>query len=379
MSRILVVTDAWEPQTNGVVRTLQYTNQELEKMGHDVRVIAPEVGRRLTFPLPTYPEIQLDCFSYGRIRQAMKDFRPDYVHIATEGPLGWAARRVCLLQSRPFSTAYHTSFPDYVAKRASRGLRRLLRKLTYIMLRRFHAPSGALMVATPSIARELTRRNFRRVLPWSRGVDTELFRLHGKTLSAYRDLPRPISLYVGRVAVEKNLDEFLRQDIPGSKVIIGDGPDLELLRRRYPAAHFLGKKTGIDLALHYAAADLFVFPSKTDTFGLVLLEALACGLPVAACPAPGPKDIFTDLTATESFVALDDDIGRAMRSLLARPATDPNRPRAFAMGYSWARCTEQFMHHLQAETDFGKRRTRRIARLIDWAQTLRRKLFRSRS
>ncbi|MBI1273376.1 MAG: glycosyltransferase [Alphaproteobacteria bacterium] len=374
MSRILIVSDAWHPQTNGVVRTLEHTSAELAKMGHTVEMVGPDIDGSLTFPLPTYPEIKLEMFAYGRIRKIYRAFNPDYIHIATEGPLGWAARRVCLMQDRPFSTAYHTAFPEYVAKRSPRGIRRLMKRLTYMLMRRFHAPSGALMVATPSITRELSTRRFHRIRPWSRGVDTTVFKPYGKDVPAYRDLPRPIAVYVGRVAVEKNLDDLLSLDMPGSKVIIGDGPDFDMLKAKYPKAHFLGKKTGEDLARHYAGADVFVFPSRTDTFGLVLLEGMACGLPVAAYPAPGPRDIFADAEEVKSFARLDEDLGRAVRDVLAAPP-DPEAARAFASRYSWASCTGQFLQNLQAETQFGKRRTRRIRRAIDFLQSLRRRFF----
>jgi len=336
-------------------------------MGHVVEIVSPDPDRRLTVPLPTYPEIKLDFFSHNRIRHIYRALKPDYVHIATEGPLGWAARWVCLAEGKPFSTAFHTQFPEYVAKRFPPLLRQAMKSLTWAWARQFHAPSGAIMVPTPSIAKQLRRKKFHHIQLWSRGVDTNIFKPYGKNLSAYENFVRPISLYVGRVAVEKNLPDFLGLSIPGTKVVIGDGPDMAALREKFPQVHFLGKKTGEDLAHHYAAADLFVFPSHTDTFGLVILEALACGLPVAAYPAPGPKDIFIQRDAVSAFARVDEDLEKAALALLATPV-DAEGPRAFAAHYSWEACTQQFFKHLQAETVFGKRRTRRFARALDIIQ-----------
>jgi glycosyltransferase involved in cell wall biosynthesis len=358
--KILIVSDAWHPQVNGVVRTLEATAGELSKAGHDVKIVGPETGWR-TFRTPTYPGIRLEFFAHARLRRLIKAFQPDFIHIATEGPLGWAARGLCLQYKQPFTTSYHTRFPEYVAARAPKWMQRSVLTIIYAGLRRFHAPASAVMVATPSIEQELRRRKFHRLVRWSRGVDTDLFRPYGKDFAAYANLPRPILLYVGRVAVEKNLRAFLDLKTPGSKVIIGDGPDLPMLRAEYPAAHFLGPHAGEGLARHYAAADLFVFPSTTDTFGLVLLEACASGLRIASMPAPGPSDIFAD-AETRAFAVLDSDLGRAVAGALALPI-DPQKPRHFTGTFSWTACSQQFFRHLQAPTP---RAIRRIARLRGW-------------
>jgi glycosyltransferase involved in cell wall biosynthesis len=295
--------------------------------------------------LPFYPEIRLAFFAQRRLARIMRDFVPDFIHIATEGPLGWAVRRLCVKDRRPFTTAYHTRFPEYLAARAPRILSGTITRTAYAMLRRFHAPAAAVMVATPSVERDLRARRFDRLVRWSRGVDTDLFRPYGKDLATYAALARPILLYVGRVAVEKNLRAFLDLPMAGSKIVIGDGPDLAILRRDYPAAHFPGTKSGDDLARHYAAADLFVFPSLTDTFGLVLLEACAAGLRIAACPASGASDIFAD-AKTRSFAVLDMDLRAAVEGALKLPDR-PDIPRAFALGFSWTACTQQFIGHLR--------------------------------
>ncbi|HYE49682.1 MAG TPA: glycosyltransferase family 1 protein [Azospirillaceae bacterium] len=328
--RILIVTDAWFPQVNGVVRTLDTTRRELEAMGHAVEVIGPDRFR--TVPLPTYPGIRVALRPGPKLARLMDGAGPDAVHISTEGPLGFAARRYCLRRRIPFTTAYHTRFPEYVRDRAPVPL-----ALGYAVVRRFHAPSAAVMVATPSIERELVRRGFRNVRHWSRGVDTELFRPRPKD---FLDLPRPVFLSVGRVAVEKNLEAFLSLDLPGTKLVVGDGPQLAELRRRFPDAVFAGARHGEDLARHFAAADVFVFPSRTDTFGLVLLEAMASGLPAAAYPVPGPLDV---VGGSDTGV-LDEDLGRAALAALAIPA---EACRAHALRYSWRAAAEQFLDNLR--------------------------------
>lgn len=327
--RLALITDAWPPQVNGVVRTLQRTRHELEQLGHRVEVISPDLFR--TIPCPTYPEIRLALFPGPSMRRRLETFEPEAIHIATEGPLGRAARAWCLKRRMPFTTAYHTRFPEYVAARFAVPL-----DWTYGMMRRFHAPAARVMVATPSIAADLIARGFRNIGRWSRGVDLELFR---PDAPAALDLPRPIHVYVGRVAVEKNIGAFLALDLPGSKVVIGDGPQRAALQARHPDAHFLGAKFGADLARHVAAGDVFVFPSLTDTFGLVLLEALACGLPVAAFPVEGPKDVIRD----GEVGALDWDLKRAItRALgLSRAAC-----RAYAGQFTWEAATRQFLANL---------------------------------
>jgi glycosyltransferase involved in cell wall biosynthesis len=328
--RILIVTDAWTPQINGVVRTLTRTRQELEGLGHDVRIISPDLFKNL--PCPTYPEIRLAVLPGRRLPHMIDAFQPCAIHISTEGPLGQAARRYCLKRRLPFTTAYHTRFPEYIQARTKIPV-----GATYRLMRRFHRPASGVMVATRSMERELAGRGFRNLRRWSRGVDTELFRPRDKHLL---DLPRPIHLYVGRVAVEKNIEDFLRLELAGSKVVVGDGPQLPDLRRKYPETRFVGAKVGKDLAAHYAAADVFVFPSRTDTFGLVLLEALASGVPVAAYPVPGPLDII-DGTGVG---VLDVDLAVAARQAIA---ISPERCREIALQYSWRASAEQFVHNLQ--------------------------------
>lgn len=344
--KILIISDAWHPQVNGVVRTLESTAKELARLGHEARIVGPDASRWLTFAAPSYPEIKLEFFAYRRLGRVLLEFQPDFIHIATEGPLGWTARRLCLYRNLPFTTAYHTRFPEYLAARAPRILASFLRLATYAALRRFHAPSNAVMVATASIERELNARKFRRLAHWSRGVDTTLFRPYGKDLPAFANFLRPILLYVGRVSVEKNLRAFLDIATLGSKLVSGDGPDLMSLKQEYPSVRFLGAMSGKNLARHYAAADLFVFPSMTDTFGLVLLEASAAGLRIAAMPAPGPSDIFAD-GAGKEFVVMDLDLGSAVATALLLP-DNVDIPRAFVRGFVWEVCTRQFFTHLQA-------------------------------
>ena len=343
--KILIISDAWHPQINGVVRTLEMTVKELARLGHETRIVGPEEGKSFTFAMPFYPEIKLEFLAHRRLWRVLREFQPDFIHITTEGPLGWAARRVCLHRNLSFSTAYHTRFPEYLAARTPRVLASIVRAAVYVVLRRFHAPASVVMVATEFIEQELKTRKFRRLVRWSRGVDTNLFRPYGKDLSDFSTFPRPILLYVGRVAVEKNLREFLDIDTVGSQIVVGDGPDLASLKREYPDVHFLGALSGEKLARHYAAADLFVFPSIADTFGLVLLEACAAGLRVAAKPVPGPSDIFADDTAKD-FAAMDWDLGRAVETAL-QLRDNSDAPRAFAHRFTWQACTQEFYAHLQ--------------------------------
>ncbi len=342
--KIFIVTDAWKPQVNGVVRALTSLTNELAVMGHDVLVIGPDEGRFFTFCLPCYPEIRLEFFARRRLKKILRDFSPDAVHIVTEGPLGWAARNLCLKEGRKFTTAYHTNFPDYLAARVPRFFAPFVAKISFAVLRRFHAPSSAVMVATSSIENKLRAERFDHLVRIPYGVDTELFKPYGKKIKAYENLQRPILLYVGRVAVEKNLRAFLEIQTPGSKVVIGDGPDLTMLRKQYPKAHFLGLMEGDTLARHFAAADLFVFPSKTDTFGLVLLEACAAGLRIAAYRASGPSDLFENKKAN-FFCTLDDNLQKAIDCALSL-LDNPQNPRAFAAGFSWKGCAERFLAHI---------------------------------
>lgn len=359
--KILIVSDAWLPQINGVVRTLEETAHELRRLKYNVEIYGPNTTLWNTFSVPSYASIKLELFGQRRLLNAIQNFRPDYIHIATEGPLGWAARTICLKQKLPFTTSYHTRFPEYLAARVPRFLAKPLYILATTILRRFHAPSSAILVATSSIEQDLHQHKFRRLARWSRGVDTTVFRPYGKNISAYAQLPRPILLYVGRVAIEKNVRAFLDLTTDGSKVIIGDGPDLDILQKSYPEAHFLGVFEGEELARHYAAADLFVFPSTTDTFGLVLLEACACGLRIASYPAPGPADIFGRPGGSE-FTKLNPILQQAVDQALTQPDTI-ELPRQFAKNFSWETCTKQFLEHLQAPTPQA---LKRLTRLRHW-------------
>lgn len=327
--KVMIVTDAWSPQVNGVVRTLRTTRRELEAMGHAVDILSPQEFR--TLPCPTYPDIRLSILAGAAVRRRIRDYAPDALHIATEGPLGLAARRHALNTGMPFTTAYHTRFPEYVMARTGIPL-----AWTYRFLRWFHAPARAVMAPTPTVKADLEAFGFDNVVLWTRGVDLEVFRMQP---SHRLDTARPIFLYVGRVAVEKNVEAFLELDLPGSKWVVGDGPALAGLRARFPDAHYLGVLQQPELAEVYAAADVFVFPSRTDTFGLVLLEAMACGLPVAAYPVTGPLDVLGDSAAG----AMRKDLREAC---LAALEIDRGTARAHAEQFSWRAATEQFIAHL---------------------------------
>lgn len=327
--KITIVTDAWKPQVNGVVTTLQRTGGELEKLGHRVSFVTAE--RLKTFTLPTYPSIRLALRPGRTVQRALTDFEPDAVHIVTEGPLGLAARAHCRRAGLRFTTSYHTQFPEYLRMRVPVPLR-----MSYACVRWFHSGADRTMVPTESQRQVLSRWGFRNLVIWPRGVDTELFRPRNKTFVSD---PRPICLYAGRVAVEKNLEAFLSLDLPGTKYVIGDGPDLRMLRERYPQVRFPGFKYGEELAGYVAAADVFVFPSRTDTFGLVLLEAMACAVPVAAYPVTGPIDVVKNGVTG----ILDEDLGSAVRRALV---LDGNKARTYALAHSWAAATEIFAGHL---------------------------------
>lgn len=329
--RILIVTDAWEPQVNGVVRTLQATIAELRADGHEVKMISPNLFRSI--PCPTYGEIRLAFAGCRAVGRRIRAFAPQAIHISTEGPLGLAARRWCLANDFPFTTAYHTRFPEYVAARLPVSV-----AFVWRFIRWFHRPARHIMVATLSLGRELAGQGLTQTMMWERGVDHRLFRADRAPLPAFADLPRPIQLYVGRVAVEKNIEAFLDTAQPGTKVIVGDGPALDDLRARYPEAVFLGKLGGEMLASAYAGADVFVFPSRTDTFGLVVIEALSCGTPVAAYPVPGPGDIVAGGAG-----ALDDDLDVAIAAALKRDRADAS---ALGSRYNWPACTAQFLQAL---------------------------------
>ncbi len=328
--RIAIVTDAWHPQINGVVRTLGHTGQHLQNLGHEVLFITPE--KFLTYPCPTYPSIRLAVFPKKRVRRMLHEFRPQAVHIATEGPLGQAARGLCLERSLPFTTSYHTQFPEYIRARFPIPI-----KWSYAYLRRYHSRAARTMVATRSMQRLLEARGFKKLEIWARGVDTGIFQPGPKS---FLSRPRPISMYMGRVAVEKNIEAFLNLDVPGSKYVVGDGPDLERLRRQFSNVTFTGQKLGHDLTAHLAAAEVFVFPSLTDTFGLVLLEAMACGVPVAAYPVTGPVDVVQN----GKTGVLDQDLRQAVLGALK---LDPADCTAYARQHSWRHWTERFVSLLE--------------------------------
>ena len=328
--RIALVSDAWLPQVNGVVRTLTTVAREAAALGHEVRPITPDHFR--TLPCPTYPEIRLALLPGRTVARLIDETDPDHIHIATEGPLGIAARRHCLRRGLAFTTSFHTRFPEYVAARFGVPV-----GLTYAWLRHFHAPASGVMVAAPSIRRELEVRGFRNIQPWSRGVDAELFEPTART--DWPGIPRPIFLMVSRVAVEKNIAAFLELDLPGSKMVVGDGPQLAEMKRRFPTVHFMGRHEGRDLARYYASADVFVFPSLTDTFGLVLLEALASGVPVAGFPVTGPLDAI----GSAPVGRLDSDLRRAALDCLA---ISREACRAYALTFSWRATTQQFLGNL---------------------------------
>ena len=340
--KIMLITDAWEPQVNGVVRTMRRVIDEATAMGHDWEIVSPTDGF-WTVPLPTYPEIKLALFARRRIEQRFHEYEPDAVHIVTEGTLGMAGRAMCIKLEHPFSTAYHTRFPEYVAARFPIPV-----SWGYAFVRWFHRYSGKVMVPTPSMVAHLQSKGVTNTVAWGRGVDTSLFhpdkrRREGADDDPFKGLARPIFLNVGRVAVEKNLDAFLSADLPGSKVVIGDGPYRADLEKAYPDAHFLGSMFGEDLATAYASADVFVFPSLTDTFGLVVLEAMAAGIPVAAFDATGPRDVIPGSGAGE--IAPDEkSLGEAALACLK---LDRARCRTYAEGFSWRACTEAFLENLQ--------------------------------
>lgn len=328
--KVMIVTDAWQPQVNGVVRTLTTTKRELEAMGHEVDLLTPLEFR--TLPCPTYPDIRLSILPGKAVEKRIREYAPHALHIATEGPLGLSARRHAMRNGLPFTTAYHTRFPEYVQARFGIPL-----TWTYRFLRWFHGPSRTVMAPTRVVKDDLEKFGFDNVAIWSRGVDLDIFRLQE---CKHLDSRPPIFLYVGRVAVEKNIEAFLELDLPGSKWVAGDGPALAGLRAKYPEVNYLGVLDQKALAEVYASADVFVFPSKTDTFGLVLLEAMACGLPVAAYPVTGPLDVLGDSNAG----VMHEDLRTAC---LAALDIDRKAARAHAEKFSWRAATEQFVSHLQ--------------------------------
>ena len=327
--RILLATDAWHPQVNGVVRTWTTSLEHLQALGHQTAVIEPSQFGGMPFPL--YPEIRLCLPGQRALGQRIRDFKPDVIHIATEGPVGLAARLYCLRRRLYFTTSYHTRFPEYLQRMVG-----LPTRISYAFMRWFHDASSRIMVATPSLEKELRSRKFGPpTAPWSRGVDLQLFHPREKTL--FPDLPRPILLYVGRVSIEKGIEDFLRLRCAGTKVIVGDGPIRAKLAKQYPHAKFLGYRRGAALAECYANADCFVFPSVTDTFGLVMIEALASGVPVAAYPVVGPIDIITK----PKIGALNTDLGKAVEEALA--TGDPTECVRAGRDYTWENCTAQLL------------------------------------
>jgi len=332
--KIIIATDAWEPQTNGVVTTLKATIGQLEKLGHEVRVISPQ--GLASIPAPSYPEIRLAIAPGFHIAREMKSFRPHAVHIATEGPIGVSMRRYCRRHKMPFTTSYHTRYPEYLSARWPIPI-----SVSYAWLRRFHGAAARTFVSSNSLRTQLSSRGFPRLHQWQRGVNLELFRPLNDTLPAeLAGLPRPIMAYMGRVAVEKNIDAFLKLDLPGTKLVIGNGPARAALSERHREALFIGYRFGDELAAVLSAADVFVFPSLTDTFGLAMIEALACGVPVAAFPVPGPIDVIEPGVTG----VLNDDLAAAIRSaLLLNRQMCAERAKAF----TWEAATEQFLDGLE--------------------------------
>lgn len=340
--KVTLVTDAWEPQVSGVVRTLGTMVRLLAERGVRVQVISPD--QFWTVPMPSYPEIRLAMTSRRRVARMIREFRPDALHIATEGPLGWLARRWAMANKMAFTTSFHTRFPEYVAARIGINPDRVWR-----VLQRFHRPASGIMVATPRLAAELAGHGLMQTRPWSRGVDTDLFRPDVAPHPAAAGLKRPLALHVGRVAVEKNIEAFLNAPWAGDKLVVGDGPALDGLQKRYPDAHFLGGLHGPALASAYAAADVLAFPSRTDTFGLVMIEALACGTPVAGYPVAGPLDVIgaggfgVDGRAPGRIGAVAHDLGEAMQQALkARRADCVAAGRRFL----WDNSVDQFLSAL---------------------------------
>ncbi len=330
---MLIVSDAWQPQVNGVVRTLATLVRELHAMGVIADVVGPDRFR--TLPCPTYPDIRLSVLPARKLAKIVTQFRPDALHIATEGPLGIAVRALARRRGWIFTTAFHTRFPEYLRARVM-----VPTAITYAWLRRFHNAGNGLMVATDSLSQELAGRGFRHLRPWSRGVDLTQFQLAPR--EAWAGLPRPVFLYVGRVAIEKNIAAFLSLDLPGSKIVVGDGPQLAALKAQFPNVHFDGARHGEALSRAYAGADVMVFPSLTDTFGLVMLESLACGTPVAAFPVTGPKDVLAGGGAAVG--AVHADLRAACLDALAHG--DRESCRAYAQTYSWRACAERFFANL---------------------------------
>lgn len=336
----MIITDAWHPQVNGVVRTYEHLSEELRKKGHEVKVIGPANFPR-SIPMPGYPEIRLAILPYYPLKRMIEEYQPDLIHLSTEGPIGCAGNKYCRKHGRRFSTSFHTQFPDYVAARWSKYLPFLYEPVHWLArgyVRRFHAPSSAMMVATHSLEEKLKSWGFKNYMHHvTRGANLDLFWPGEKTKML--DLPKPIALYVGRIAIEKSVEDFLEMDWQGSKVLIGDGPSKAMLEKHYPNAHFLGTKTGPELAEYYRSADVFVFPSRTDTFGIVIVEALASGIPVAAYNVTGPKDIVTE---DYLGVLCEDNLGAASVKALQTPGTADKRADHVKSLHNWQHAGVQF-------------------------------------
>jgi glycosyltransferase involved in cell wall biosynthesis len=330
--KICIVTDAWAPQINGVVKTLENTVRELKLAKHEILIIEPSLFTNI--PCPSYSEIRLSLFSYKKISKLLQDFQPDALHVATEGPLGVSARRYAMKHDLNFTSAYHTKFPEYIEARTA-----IPANWLYPLVRWFHKPSKAVMVSTDTVMQQLAEHGFERLVKWSRGVDLDVFTERKKSHDTCTDITKPIFLYVGRIAVEKNIEAFLKIALPGEKWLVGSGPDLVVLSDKYPEAVFLGAKSHDDLAQIYQQANVFVFPSKTDTFGLVLLEALASGLPVAAYPVAGPIDVLKGCEAA----AMRHDLLEACLSALE---LNPKHAREHAEKFTWKNTTMQFVANL---------------------------------
>ncbi|MEP3234139.1 MAG: glycosyltransferase family 1 protein [Hyphomicrobiales bacterium] len=343
--KIVIVSDAWYPQVNGVVRTLERTVSELNTMGHETHVVSPQPF--YTVPCPTYPEIRLSLTTATAVGGEIAKHNPDHIHIATEATLGRAARSYCQSNGRPFTTSYHTRFPEYLSARFPIPI-----SWTYAYLRNFHNSGNGCMVATPSLRHNLAAQGFTKLVPWTRGVDSELFHPDKRVDLGFEG---PVQLYVGRVAVEKNIEAFLETSVGGTKVVVGDGPARDELEAKYPDVKFVGTKFGDELARYYASADVFVFPSKTDTFGIVMLEALASGVPVAGYPVMGPVDVIGH---DKTVGRLSENLGEAIEQALR---CDPAVCRSFAEERSWRTVAEMFLENVEAIYKIKEPRVKRDA------------------
>ena len=338
--KFVLVTDAWEPQVNGVVRTWQHVTREMRKLGHETHVINPAMFKNIG--APRYPEIRLAIMPGRTLHKQLRELKPDAIHIATEGPLGMAARKWCSKTNTAFTTSYHTQFPHYLRQYFG-----IPKSLSYRFIRWFHGKANHTLVPTQQVGKELEREGMTNIVVWSRGVDTELFKPDYAVPEALAKLDKPIFIYAGRIAIEKNIEAFLELELPGVKVVIGDGPPKEALQKKYPDAIFVGYKFGEELAAHYAAGDVFVFPSKTDTFGVVMLEANACGLPIAAYPVTGPIDVVQQ--GETGYVYTD-----LKQAALDALKLEKGPCIAFAQRNSWAKCAQTVIDHLAVKEGVSK-------------------------